>query len=836
MRKRFRIGFAYVCLLSILLNVIPYVLAGKSQEYSYSGNILKDELAAARKKDQDKNADYDMDHRDETERVVLNRKKRSNDEINPSRGERDATDNDPAASGSEKQEENSDVKLISDTSGRRKSVNVKEKRNVARSSKKRSPNRKISSASQKGSLDSRVQLSNLNDKVNQDNGEYGPVDDSRVESDDGSYDDDGPSAVDDETVGQSDKGDAPGNDARSSDESLEKIDSDRVSLDGDPEAKIVKRDVDREEEYEEIDDRDAVRNSVGLTSELEQDPGSGNEEALRNSDKARTAKLVNRERDSENVEEQEGEILKRGTGGVLENSKDENQEKKDSLKSDPDQGESREPSEDLKRSMKFDSGKNNENLNDEPAASGDSNLEISKNSGNQNLDSTKDSEDSKRERKEVNEKGVSKESEEQPGNTSKDKESESNLENENAFENVRSDEGNVDMDTKDGESEADYEKRVERQIQRKIDSIKEEIKREVEEKQKVREIEENNEKYDELQSQEDEDENSQSLDTALEEQQQQASKRSARQVASKRPLERSRRRISKRAARSENPNVEQQLREIEKVDKLDPSVYEKAHLLHESIRKRSTPLKSDVSDSRDENKFFVKKREVPRRVTLVESEPLKNRRKRKSKRPIMIPEQAQVSIQDDLPSDLMLDPNLKLNPSGMDSSRIKRNAPGYERSRRSGAAASRRRGSSLRYRPQLDDENDDGNEFDDNGFEDSTSNLHSRVYPDSYSSLVQPQEADSPAEYPGSYLFANREAGNAMRRKRGGFDSKRRKRALLEPANENKMESVASLVGSSQELSPKLANEYKEAFGGLQADPGGALARFKRIKRVLRVS
>lgn len=38
-------------------------------------------------------------------------------------------------------------------------------------------------------------------------------------------------------------------------------------------------------------------------------------------------------------------------------------------------------------------------------------------------------------------------------------------------------------------------------------------------------------------------------------------------------------------------------------------------------------------------------------------------------------------------------------------------------------------------------------------------------------------------------------------------------------------------MGSSQELSPQLATEYKEAFGGLQSDPGGALARFKRVKR-----
>lgn len=49
--------------------------------------------------------------------------------------------------------------------------------------------------------------------------------------------------------------------------------------------------------------------------------------------------------------------------------------------------------------------------------------------------------------------------------------------------------------------------------------------------------------------------------------------------------------------------------------------------------------------------------------------------------------------------------------------------------------------------------------------------------------------------------------------------------------------SLVPVSQSSRELSPRLAREYKEAFGGLQQnEPGSALARFKRIKRVLRVS
>lgn len=46
-------------------------------------------------------------------------------------------------------------------------------------------------------------------------------------------------------------------------------------------------------------------------------------------------------------------------------------------------------------------------------------------------------------------------------------------------------------------------------------------------------------------------------------------------------------------------------------------------------------------------------------------------------------------------------------------------------------------------------------------------------------------------------------------------------------------DSLVSLTGSSQELNPDLEKEYKEAFGGLQSEPGNALARFKRIKRML---
>lgn len=53
------------------------------------------------------------------------------------------------------------------------------------------------------------------------------------------------------------------------------------------------------------------------------------------------------------------------------------------------------------------------------------------------------------------------------------------------------------------------------------------------------------------------------------------------------------------------------------------------------------------------------------------------------------------------------------------------------------------------------------------------------------------------------------------------------------PATVGRPNSLASFIESSRELSPRLAKEYKEAFGGLQSESGGALARFKRIKRIV---
>ncbi|XP_014476754.1 PREDICTED: aspartic and glutamic acid-rich protein-like [Dinoponera quadriceps] len=100
----------------------------------------------------------------------------------------------------------------------------------------------------------------------------------------------------------------------------------------------------------------------------------------------------------------------------------------------------------------------------------------------------------------------------------------------------------------------------------------------------------------------------------------------------------------------------------------------------------------------------------------------------------------------------------------------------------------------------------------------------------SYSSPSEPINGKS-----GNEISADRDSNSHLR---ANFDGKA-PLANEDDANEEEQspagraDPLVSFMGSSQELSPRLAREYKEAFGGLQSDSGNALARFKRIKRVL---
>ncbi|KAF7380539.1 hypothetical protein HZH68_016404 [Vespula germanica] len=339
------------------------------------------------------------------------------------------------------------------------------------------------------------------------------------------------------------------------------------------------------------------------------------------------------------------------------------------------------------------------------------------------------------------------------------------------------------------EDDSEYEKRVEEKIKRKIDSIKEEIKREIERKRRDREIERNNARFDELQSKDnDEQEEQEAVSANVDEKM--SSKRSSDEIKPK--IIRRRRRRRRRRRSNESERIRHRLEEIEGVDNLkDEDDYRAA--VHESIRKRFAP---DESSDQDEpkvnrislNKAPIKKREKIRQMYVVKNDNDKRRRKKRKRRVadeghVLVPEQAHVKIEDDLPRDLTFDPKLRRSQPLDEKVRIKR---------------ANARLVTLEYRPQNieDEENDEGNEFGDDGFEDRTSNLKDRIS----NSLIEDQE---------------------------------------DKENQHSQSDLRALASSAKDSNRRLITDYNEAFGGLQSlqdNPNGALSRFKRIKRVLKTS
>lgn len=179
------------------------------------------------------------------------------------------------------------------------------------------------------------------------------------------------------------------------------------------------------------------------------------------------------------------------------------------------------------------------------------------------------------------------------------------------------------------ESDLDYEKQIEDQIQQRIDSIKEDIKRELERKQRVREIEANNAKYDELEfnrGNEDTDGNEGANDRAS-----------------------GRRSVARDAAINGNSAGK-----VVGADSL-------------STRTKRSDLNnlSEVVKSEDDKAaplvVPMKKRSFARRVTLVEKRDLGDAKMRQSRSAsILIPERGHAEVKDELPGDLTLDPNLRL--------------------------------------------------------------------------------------------------------------------------------------------------------------------------------
>lgn len=182
----------------------------------------------------------------------------------------------------------------------------------------------------------------------------------------------------------------------------------------------------------------------------------------------------------------------------------------------------------------------------------------------------------------------------------------------------------------------DYQKRVEEQIQRKIDSIKEQIKREIEENQRLKEIEENNARFDELRELE-EDEEEQAPEAAL-----------TGDDAPKRSV--AERNSGKSRIRD---NVEKQ------------SIKRKKR--HDGGQEKTR----DAGDSSSNKKSWprtVKKRSIMQSETIPKKHARqafltrtdrKKKRKRRSKNSMLIPEQRNVKLEGSLPADYTLDSNLR---------------------------------------------------------------------------------------------------------------------------------------------------------------------------------
>ncbi|XP_043253363.1 transcriptional regulator ATRX homolog [Colletes gigas] len=257
------------------------------------------------------------------------------------------------------------------------------------------------------------------------------------------------------------------------------------------------------------------------------------------------------------------------------------------------------------------------------------------------------------------------------------------------------------------QANAEYEKRVEDQIQRKIDSIKEEIKREIAENERIKAIEENNAKFDEMRDREEDEE--QPSEKSL-------SKRSLRK-SSKSEIRNSgeKRSIKRKKRQNENSNRG-------KVRNAGESNSNDKKSIRGTVRKRS--IGSPTSPN---------KREFARQVFLVRNDRDARNRERRSRNSLANRED-QRSFKLNLPADVALD---------------------------------------LKARGDLGD---------------AKSELASKAIEDE------------------------------------------RTMAEQESLSDRKSGSVASL--NSEENGP-LATEYGDAFGSLHGESGVALARFKRIKRVL---
>ncbi|KAF7993499.1 hypothetical protein HCN44_010094 [Aphidius gifuensis] len=191
---------------------------------------------------------------------------------------------------------------------------------------------------------------------------------------------------------------------------------------------------------------------------------------------------------------------------------------------------------------------------------------------------------------------------------------------------------------------------------------------------------------------------------------------------------------------------------------------------------------------------------IEKRNIKIEENNTRNKRKKIIKKSILIPERAQVKIEDKLSPDLEVDPRLSFSEANK-----------YYRSSR-----------------------DVG---DNHGSIDVKNDQQINLNHADHRNFLFPGQSNNRQRRGMS------SSNNKLSKNHGKFDkhkrqqkNQRHERAADEILNDNSADSVAESDGlvdasNSQDISPQLVPEYKEAFGGLPSDPNSDFFRYKRIKR-----
>jgi len=215
---------------------------------------------------------------------------------------------------------------------------------------------------------------------------------------------------------------------------------------------------------------------------------------------------------------------------------------------------------------------------------------------------------------------------------------------------------NIVASPKKDESNVEYEKRVEEEIQRKIDSIKEEIQRDIEAQQRIRDIEDNNARFDELHYQEQEDEERQNFEDEPIKKRQTIAKRSIREITD-----------DATASFKKNEKKQSSRREQYKKRQHRSSDTSKLDTSKENENLKSLVMTNDKSCEQIPTKrLFKKKRERVRQIFLMNND--QHQTKRRQLRSYTLPSdrtvvksENELFINPDLNSYIHADKMVKLN-------------------------------------------------------------------------------------------------------------------------------------------------------------------------------